>query len=132
MSVKDITRFYDALARDEALQDKFKALVKKHEGQKPDEEQVDAIYEKELLPFAKGAGYDFTLEELKEYRPDAAKPATRKLSDEELAAVAGGAQCVCVIVGYGNFSSGQQCGCVGYGWGQDGAHTCFCVLGGGA
>ena len=131
MSVENIKRFYDALAKDEALQDKFKALVKKYEGQKPDEGQFDAIYEKDLLPFAKSAGYDFTLEELKGYR-DAVKPGTRQLSEEELAAVAGGGPCVCVIIGYGSFSSGQQCGCVGYGWGQDGSHTCFCTLGGGA
>ncbi len=131
MSVENIKRFYDALTEDEALQDKFKALVKKYEVQKPDEGQFDAIYEKDLLPFAKSAGYDFTLEELIQYRRDAVKPSTHPLSEEELAAVAGGV-CVCPIIGWGEFSSGQTCSCGLYGHGQDGSHFCICVFGGGA
>jgi len=130
MSVENIKRFYDALTKDEALQDKFKALAEKYEGQKPDEEQADAICEKELLPFAKSAGYDFTLEELKEYNRDAAKPATRQLSEEELAAVAGGV-CVCVMFGLGELSDGCYCLCQLYGWGNSPGGCCLCAVGGG-
>jgi len=130
VSVENIKRFYDALAKDEALRNMFKEIAKKYEGQKPDDEQADSICEKELIPFAKSAGYDFTLEELKEYSRDAAKPATRQLSEEELAAVAGGT-CVCVVSGYGNLGNGILCGCGIGGWGQGEGQLCACFLGGG-
>jgi predicted ribosomally synthesized peptide with nif11-like leader len=131
MSTENIRLFYDALAKDEALQDKFKGLMKKYEGQKPDQQQGDAICEEECLPIAKEAGFDFTLEELAEYRHNAASTTARQLSEDELAVVAGGL-CVCVAVGYGTLHNGDAlCSCVGWGAGSMYSQYCQCFLGGG-
>ena len=130
MSVENIKRFYDELAKDEALQNRFKTLAKKYEGLQPDEGQLDDICEKELLPFAKSAGYDFTLEELRGYGRDVINPGMRQLSEEELASVAGGS-CLCVFVGVGD-NQGVSCVCVLAGFGGD-IHKsilCVCYLGG--
>ena len=81
------------------------------------------------MPFAKEAGYDFNLEELKEYGRNAAKPAMRQLSEDELGAVAGGL-CVCVGPGIGWFE-GAICTCVAYGSGIGSNGVCICVIGGG-
>jgi hypothetical protein len=67
MSKENIKLFYEALARDKSLQEKFKAVGQKYEGQKPGEAQTELIYQKELVPLAREAGYAFTLAELKEY-----------------------------------------------------------------
>jgi predicted ribosomally synthesized peptide with nif11-like leader len=127
MSVEDVKRFYDALAKDESLQGKFKALVKKHEGQKPNEAECDALFENEFLPFAKEVGYDFTLEELKEYG-QGIKPVSHQLSEDELATVAGG-RTFCIL--WGASDDLISCSCAGYGHGIDHGQWCVCVLGGG-
>jgi len=94
MSKENAKLFYEELAKNEALHEKFKVIGKKYEGQKFDEVQMDLIYQKEIMPIAKGAGFEFTLAELKEYKQDVKQPQSGKLSDEELDAVAGGA---CII-----------------------------------
>jgi predicted ribosomally synthesized peptide with nif11-like leader len=80
MSKENVKLFYEALARDKALQAKFNALNQKK----------GTIYRKELIPLAKKAGFDFTEAELQDYARDAEKPAKHELSEDELAAVAGG------------------------------------------
>jgi predicted ribosomally synthesized peptide with nif11-like leader len=90
MSKENVKLFYEALARDKGLQERFDALNRKYGGQKLDEAQMEAIYQKELIPLAKEAGYNFTMGELKEYARMSQKPVTRELSEDELATVAGG------------------------------------------
>jgi predicted ribosomally synthesized peptide with nif11-like leader len=125
MSKENVKLFYEALARDKALQVKFAGLGKKYEGKKPDEAQTDLIYRNELVPMAKEAGYAFTLAELKEYAAAARKPAMREITEEELAGVAGG-NCACVVGGGGNLD-GHKCACVVGGGGKGGGTTCACV-----
>jgi predicted ribosomally synthesized peptide with nif11-like leader len=134
MSKENVKKFYEALAEDKALQAKSIAIGKKYEGQKLDEAQSNLIYQEELVPLAKDAGYDFTLAELKEYGAADKESGMREVSEEELAAVAGGSPCACVLIGGGNFGGNQMiCG----GWGHmegdvDGRHYfCLCAAGGG-
>jgi len=94
MSKENAKLFYEELAKNEALHEKFEVIGKKYEGQKFDEVQRDLIYQNEILPIAKESGFAFTLAELKEYKQDVKQPQSGKLSDEELEAVAGGA---CII-----------------------------------
>lgn len=129
MSKENVKLFYEALSKDAALQEKSKAIAKKHEGQKLEQAQLDRIYQQELIPLAKGAGYDFTLDELKEYAREIGKIGPREVSEEELAAVAGGADyCACAFYGQG-YGGSCQCAIGGYGDGSGG--TCVCVIGGG-
>lgn len=127
MSKEDVQRFYKALSQDEALQKKFMVL-----NEIPAEAQQESSIESQLIPLAKEAGFDFTLEELKEYAQAQKK---QPLSNEELAAVTGGkvegnmTECICVIGGGG---SGRNCtcACVAYGLGQQTdvypQHECIC------
>jgi hypothetical protein len=90
MVKENVKLFCEALVKDKGLQEKFKAISKKYEGQKLEEAQVDRIYRNELLPLASEAGFKFTLAELKGYAAEAKKPAMHQLSEQELTAVAGG------------------------------------------
>jgi predicted ribosomally synthesized peptide with nif11-like leader len=128
MSKENVKLFYQALAGDKALQEKFQVLNKTLPGNVSDQAQADLIYQKELLPLAKQAGFEFTLAELKEYASDAKKPVMRELSEEELAAVAGG-NCICIFGGGGNLS-GVTCACVigGGGGTKKSGHWCVCPV----
>jgi predicted ribosomally synthesized peptide with nif11-like leader len=105
-----VTEFYEALAKDEAMQERAKGLSVV--GETTVESAAEAV-----VAFAKGEGYSFTAGELKD--------SSKELSDEELAAVAGGASgicvlgghvgdCVCVLVGHSKYQ-GQRFYCLGYG-----------------
>jgi hypothetical protein len=125
MSKENVKRFYEALVKDAGLQEKFKAVSRKYEGQKPDVAQAETIYQKELVPLAREAGYVFTLAELKGYVAAARKPAMREISEEEMAGVAGG-NCACLVGGGGKLD-GHTCACVVGGGGMGGGTTCACV-----
>lgn len=129
MSKEDVQRFYESMAKDEALQKKFMVL-----NEIPAEAQNDDAITGQFIALAREAGFDFTPEELKEYS-ESQKGA---LSNEELAAVTGGIEgnmieCICAVGGGG---SGYHCtcACVGYGQGLQHdvypRHECYCVLGG--
>jgi len=134
MSKENVKLFYDALTKDKGLQEKAKAIGQKYAGQRPDKAQTELIYQKELVPLAREAGFDFTAAEIKEYAEETKQTAIRELSEEELTAVAGGSPCACVLIGGGSFGSdGMICG----GWGHisgtyDGReYFCLCAVGGG-
>ncbi len=132
MSKENVKLFYEALAKDPAMQEKSKAIAQRHQGQKLDPAQLDMIFQQELMPLAKGAGYDFTLDELKEYARETGKIGPREVSEEELAAVAGGATCACAIYGQGYGTDGDvTCVCPAAGGGKGPGYTCVCVIGGG-
>jgi len=128
MSKENVKLFYEAMAKDKSLQEKAKTISKKYEGQKSDDMQTDEIYQRDLIPLAKEAGYEFTLDELKEYSMEANKPTMREVSEEELAGVAGG-NCVCFLGGGGTLF-GNTCACVIGGGGSGGGRTCVCVAAG--
>ena len=100
MTKENIKAFFEALSQDEALQKALKEKELAYTGAKDDRE---TIVETIVIPVAKAAGYDFTLEELKEFekgmRPEG------ELDENELESVAGGVEvwgaCVVVGVGYG-------------------------------
>ena len=132
MSKEDVRLFYDALAKDTALQNKFGEVnarfAEELKGEDPGEERVEETFREELFPLIRASGFDFSFAELKEYAEDAF---TEELSDEELAAVAaGGDMCVCVLAGVGDFK-GTTFACVVGGAITAPGFCCGCVMGGG-
>jgi predicted ribosomally synthesized peptide with nif11-like leader len=93
-----VTEFYEALSKDEAMQERAKGL-------NAAVETTEEAVAEAVVAFAKGEGYAFTAGELKDYG--------KELSDEELAAVAGGASNICLIGGGGGGVS--NCLCVFFG-----------------
>jgi predicted ribosomally synthesized peptide with nif11-like leader len=80
MSVKDVRAFYEKVAEDKALQTKVKALAEKVRSQ-----EEAAV--KEIVGIASAAGFRFTTADLESAR----KERIEKLSEQDLQAVAGGA-----------------------------------------
>ena len=107
MAKENIKAFFEALSKDEALQKTLKEKELAYAGAKEDRE---AIVKEVLIPVAEEAGYDFTLEELKEFeksmRPEG------ELDESELEAVAGGVEDwgLCVLAGIG---WGTMCAVIG-------------------
>ena len=95
MAAENVKAFFEALSKDEALQQALREKEVAYTGMKEDRE---AVVEAVLLPVAKEAGYEFTLEELKalekSMRPEG------ELSENELEDVAGGGG-FCLIIGGG-------------------------------
>jgi len=100
LSQENVKRFYEALAKNRQLQEKFNVLGKQYEGQKLSEAEMDSLYEKEVLPAAKKAGFVFTLAELKDFAANNHPSGLKELSEEELAATAG-AGTYCEFPSYG-------------------------------
>jgi predicted ribosomally synthesized peptide with nif11-like leader len=73
-----VREFYEALSKDEAMQERAKGL------KAADETTAEAVAEA-VVAFAKSEGYAFTAGELKDF--------SKELSDQELAAAAGGSDC---------------------------------------
>lgn len=90
MSQENVKLFYEALVKDEGLKAKFVAIGERHKGEAPAEAALEGMFQTEVLPLAKSAGFEFTFEEVKAYAEQARQSQTDDLSDEELAAVAGG------------------------------------------
>ncbi|MCL2249253.1 MAG: Nif11 family protein [Oscillospiraceae bacterium] len=144
--MSNVQKFYEALARDEKLQEKSKELNKKYEENKPKEDEAIA----ETVRFAKAEGYSFTEAELKEYMKAKKAELGEKLDESELEAVAGGVvkgvnvpddatgKCVCALAGGGGGrhnggSTTWGCGCFHYGQGGDGRDwhiICICAYAG--
>lgn len=102
MSVENVKKFYEAVAQDSALKQKFVELSRKYQGQPMDEAKAIAIMEQETLPIAKQMGFSFSMEELKAYGIESEQKNTnRELSDTELATVAGGGNYTgfCILAG---------------------------------
>jgi predicted ribosomally synthesized peptide with nif11-like leader len=98
-----VREFYEALSKDEAMQERAKGL--KAAAETTEEAAVEAV-----VAFAQAEGYAFTAGELKDAR--------KELSDEELAAVAGGGAYQCygggmVTVNY--YGKIDTCMCAVYG-----------------
>jgi len=144
--MSNVQKFYEALAKDEKLQEKSKELNKKYEDKKPTEDETIA----ETVKFAKAEGYNFTESELKEYIENKQTETAREIDENELGAVAGGfvrglnvpddatGGCACSIAGGGGgrHNAGTTtwgCGCAGYGQGGDGKDwhlICLCAYAG--
>jgi hypothetical protein len=121
-----VKEFYEALAKDKAMQERAEAVFAKHKDSQPDE---DAAWS-DLAGFAQAEGFEVTAEELAAYK----KEHGRQLTDEELATVAAGTlmddYCVCIQVGTG-ITTQKWCGCAYIGYGNGSGFKCFCFFGGG-
>ena len=96
MAVENVKAFFEVLSKDEAIQQALKAKEAAYTGSKEDR---DAVVEAILLPVAKEAGYEFTLEELKKFAKSMWPEG--ELDEAELEAVAGGGG-FCLILGFGS------------------------------
>ncbi len=135
MSQHDLKMFFEAVAREESLRAKFQAIGARYPDQDLDESHREAVFENELLPLARSAGFEFTLEDIKAFQAQSLK--ADKLADDELDAVVGGNnpyQCYCIAGGGGAADDPGEgtCVCVVYGVGSDenGHKRCDCFFGG--
>ncbi len=107
MAAENVKAFFEALSKDEALQQALKEKEVAYTGSKEDRE---AIIEGILIPVAKEAGYTFTMEELEEFEKDMCTD--RELDEDELEAIAGGVYASCIIIGISDtdiaFAQGNQ------------------------
>ena len=122
MSTENAKKFYEAVAQDEAMKQKFVELSQKYQGQPMDEAKSISLMEQEALPIAAQMGYSFTMDDLKAYGEEMQQAnMNRELSDSELEAVAGGVFfCTlqgntdqvrfCILIGS---DSQQNCGVLG-------------------
>ena len=90
MSKENVKKFYEVLSTDKVLGEKVIAMNKKLEGLQPGNEKIKEIFEQELTPMLKEAGFEFSYEDLLEYTNQQTSAVSGKLLDEELDSVTGG------------------------------------------
>jgi len=102
MSVENVKKFYEALAQDNEMQQKFTDLNQKYQGQQMDEAKAMSVMAQEGLPMAAQMGYSFTMDELKAFGEEMKQAKMGcELSDEEMQAVTGGGSCAyCLFCGF--------------------------------
>jgi len=101
MSVENVKKFYECVAQDEAVKQKFTELAQKYQGEALDADKVAVVFEQEVLPLAAQTGYSFSLDDLKAYGEELKQAdMKRELSDEEMQAVTGGVTS-CILRGTG-------------------------------
>ena len=107
------------------MTENMKKLLEKLSADKALAEKAAKLEKADLIAAAKELGVELT--EADFAQNEAA------LNDQELDAVTGGGDCLCVVAGGGTKDEDSKaCGCVaaGYGYNVDGAQRCFCVMGG--
>ena len=65
MSEQEIVNFFEHVGKDNRLKDKIRVLESEAMGKNSDE--VNKIVENKLIPLAKEAGFEFTMEDYKEF-----------------------------------------------------------------
>ena len=114
MAKENVKNFYEVLVNSKELQEKLKELEKNYTGDVNDRR---AVAEAILIPAAKEAGYEFTVEELKSVEKERAEEGA--VSEEEMELVGGGLDGVCVLIG--SSMDFEQSADASY---QKGAHAC--------
>lgn len=116
-----VTKFYEAVSADDALQEELASVTEGVDVEGVSEEEARQAMAEAVAAFAAEHDLDLTVEDV--LAADADATAEGELSDAELAAVAGGGDCGCVIIGAVN-----GCGCFIVG----GVHSGdgLCILGG--
>ncbi len=134
MSKESVGKFYDLMSKNmdlqKTFQEKFEILSASLGDYKLEDEKVEEIFMREIMPSIKKMGYEFTYSDIKAYNTDTS---LRKLDDDELEAVAAGADgCSCIFIGMGSFD-GLQLTCAISGNIQNTSKdiSCFCFFGGG-
>ncbi len=102
-----VREFYEAVSSDGALQDEFAAVMGDLALEGVSEEEARHATADAVVALAADHGYGLAVEDLLAADADVAEGA---LSEGELAAVAGGGKCACVIIG-----AAKGCGCFIYG-----------------
>lgn len=116
--MNEVQKFYDAVVSDETLKAKLSALEAEVAQKEMSKAEAEAFVKENVLPIAKEAGFDLTLQDL-----ESCEFKEGELSEAELAEAAGGG-CGCVLVGLFKGSgcvgigAGNGCGCVGIGLSQ--------------
>ena len=88
MAKENVKAFFEAMSKDETIQ---QALKEKELGYTGIMGNLDAVMEEVVIPVAKKAGYDFTLEELNEYEKSMRVSMDDELDEDMLEQIAGGA-----------------------------------------
>ena len=128
MSTTNVKAFFEALNSDKALAEKLaaadKAFGEKHAGEEKNEATRLAAAEEIIIPIAKEAGFNFTVNDVVEFEKSNLRGEDEEIDDMELAQVAGGV-CgagftICFKVGVGvgaNVGEGEMntCWALGYG-----------------
>lgn len=133
--MENIRLFYEELAQSKELAEKIDAINSKHTDKQLSDDEKFAILEKEMIPIAKEYGFDFTIDELKQYGNT-----KMELDDSALENIDGGiitlkkdsnGNAVELLVN--GQSANASCYLVGYGNKFDdyGIGSCACVAGGG-
>ena len=106
MANENVNSFFEAMTKDESIQQALKEKELAYTGAKDDRE---AVIKEVLIPVAEAAGYTFTVEDLKEY--EEGKQVNGELNEDELEAVAGGLTWgLCIMLGFGG---GDMCYIIG-------------------
>ena len=130
MSVENVKKFYEAVAQDKEMQQKFTDLNQKYQGQPMDEAKAMSVMAQEALPLASQLGYSFTMDELKAYGEEMQQAnMNSELSEEEMKAVTGGdgTQFVCAFIGVGD-GAGASGFCFLFGYGEYNRQSASCFL----
>lgn len=105
MSKENVGKFYKAITDDENLKAKISEAFEPYTGKEISLEERASLAEKLVLPIAAEQGFDFTLEELRQYEAELSQERTDgELSIDELDAVAGGfglGAVICLLIGAG-------------------------------
>ena len=100
-----VTKFYEAISADDALQEELVAVTEGIDLEGVSEEEARAAIAEAIAAFAAEHDLDLTAADI--LAADAEAAAEGELTEAELAAVAGGAKCACFIIG-----ALKGCGCV--------------------
>jgi hypothetical protein len=88
MSKENAVQFITLVEENDELKEKYFGLIIKYFGQKLSQHEQDKIFIDEILPMAKEAGFEFTLDEFKQTQTSSIGA---QLSNEELEKVVAGA-----------------------------------------
>lgn len=89
MSQENVLRFIELLDQNQEFKSKCVDVMKKYLGQTLSQAELDRVYQEEILPITREAGFEITPDEFKELQNS---PQSGQLSDEELGNVLGGSE----------------------------------------
>ena len=109
----EIPEFFKEVSKNEKLRKEI-SEAEKGLGKNLSKEEVEDFFQQKFLPIAKKYGFNFTYEELREYRKSMEPKGGQKLGVDLLEGVPGGSGCGCVFLG-----AFWGCGCVLIGGASD-------------
>ena len=95
MTIENVKKFYEALAKDPALQQKLTDIFQRYQSESIDPAAAARLVTKEILPLAEEYGTPFALDDLKRHEfnlwhAGASAQSSGELSEDELDDVTGG------------------------------------------